>query len=140
VEGCCGTLRLQLATGRLQPARGGEGYLDVLGSGDGVLSAHNRASMPRKRRGVAPLQSNNHDTMAGHNDGRGEVLLLSTPAKVEGGDGHDSGSGLSAAVEHHGTTAGLRQEQRQEINGGEKGQRWHVGSPTGWCPGEVQRR
>jgi hypothetical protein len=67
------------------------------------------------------LQSNNHDTMAGHNDGWGEVLLLSIPAKVEGGDGHDSGSGLSTAVEHHGTTAGLRQEQRQEINRGEKG-------------------
>jgi hypothetical protein len=48
------------------------------------------------------------------------VLLLSIPARVEGGNGHDSGSGLSAVVEHHGTMAGLRQEQRQEINGGKK--------------------
>jgi hypothetical protein len=69
---------------------------------------------------MAPLQSNNHGTMAEHNDGWGEVLLLSILAKVEGGDDHDSGSGLSAAVEHHGTTAGLRQEQRQEINRGKK--------------------
>jgi hypothetical protein len=85
-----------------------------------------------------PCKAKIHGTKVGHKDGRGEVLL-SNLAKVEGGDGHDSGSGLSAAVEHPGTTADLRQEQRQQINRGEKGQRWHVGSPTGWCPGEVQR-
>jgi hypothetical protein len=36
-----------------------------------------------------------------------EGALLSVPARLEGDDGHDSGSGLSIAVEHHGTTAGL---------------------------------
>jgi hypothetical protein len=50
-----------------------------------------------------------------------EAVLLSNLAKVEGGDGHDSGSGLSAAVEHPGTTAGVRQEQNQQIIRGEKG-------------------
>jgi hypothetical protein len=53
--------------------------------------------MPRKRRGAAPLQSYNHGTMARHKDGQGEVLL-SNLAKVEEGDGHDSGSGLSTRL------------------------------------------
>jgi hypothetical protein len=46
---------------------------------------------------VAPLQSYNHGTMARHKDGRGEVLL-SNLAKLEEGDGHDSGSGLSTRL------------------------------------------
>jgi hypothetical protein len=35
--------------------------------------------------------------MPGHKDGRGEVLL-SNLAKVEEGDGHDSGSGVSTGL------------------------------------------
>jgi hypothetical protein len=38
-----------------------------------------------------------------------ERALLSVPVRVEGGDGHVSGSGLSAAVGHHDTTVGLSQ-------------------------------